>query len=126
MITVKLEIKTHKSGTLLSESCLNQITDSASDAHSGSDSASVTLCPVPALTPAKSSEWGQGILSRWNLLAETVAEDALWPYCSFCNEHTDIDQFNHNCGACNFCVDEVQNEFESVPVNGTAAPSNLE
>ncbi|MGP5225343.1 hypothetical protein [Psychrobacter aquimaris] len=40
----------------------NQITDSASNAHSGSDSASVTSCPVPASTPAKSSEQGQGIL----------------------------------------------------------------
>lgn len=40
----------------------NQITDSASNAHSGSDSASVTSCPVPAPTPAKSSDQGQGIL----------------------------------------------------------------
>lgn len=40
----------------------NQITDSASNAHSGSDSASVTSCPAPAPTPAKSSEQGQGIL----------------------------------------------------------------
>lgn len=40
----------------------NQITDSASNAHSGSDSASVTSCPVPAPTPAKSLDQGQGIL----------------------------------------------------------------
>ena len=40
----------------------NQITDSASDAHSGSDSASVSSCPAPASTPAKSSEQEQGIL----------------------------------------------------------------
>lgn len=40
----------------------NQITDSASNAHSGSDSASVTSCPAPAPTPAKSSDQGQGIL----------------------------------------------------------------
>lgn len=40
----------------------NQITDSASNAHSGSDSASVTSCPVPVPTPAKSSEQVQDIL----------------------------------------------------------------
>lgn len=40
----------------------NQITDSASDAHSGSDSASVTSCPVPVPTPAKSLEQVQDIL----------------------------------------------------------------
>lgn len=40
----------------------NQITDSASDAHSGSDSASVTSCPAPAPAPAKSAAKGQGIL----------------------------------------------------------------
>lgn len=40
----------------------NQITDSASNAHSGSDSASVTSCPAPAPTPAKSLDQGQGIL----------------------------------------------------------------
>jgi hypothetical protein len=40
----------------------NQITDSASDAHSGSDSASVPSCPVPVPTPAKSSEQVQDIL----------------------------------------------------------------
>lgn len=113
MSTVSFEIKTHKSGTLLLKSYPNQITDSASDAHSGSDSASVTSCPVPASTPAKSSEQGQDIsFSRWTLLAETVSEDALWPYCPFCNEHTDIDQFNHNSGACNPCYDALQNEFE--------------
>lgn len=40
----------------------NQITDSASNAPSGSDSTSVPSCPVPVPTPAKSSEQGQGIL----------------------------------------------------------------
>lgn len=40
----------------------NQITDSASNAHSGSDSASVTSCPVPVPTPAKSLEQVQDIL----------------------------------------------------------------
>lgn len=40
----------------------NQITDSASNAHCGSDSASVTSCPVPAPAPAKSAAKGQGIL----------------------------------------------------------------
>ncbi|MGP4865029.1 hypothetical protein ACTXGK_12640 [Psychrobacter sp. T6-5] len=40
----------------------NQITDSASDAHRGSDSSSVPSCPAPALTPAKSSEQERGIL----------------------------------------------------------------
>lgn len=40
----------------------NQITDSASDANNGSDSASVTSCPVPAPAPAKSAAKGQDIL----------------------------------------------------------------
>lgn len=107
------QIKNHTALVALAKA--NQITDSASDAHSGSDSASVPSCPVPASTPAKSSEQGQDIpFARWTLLAETVSEDALWPYCPFCNEHTDIDQFNHNGGACNFCVDEVQRELEPV------------
>lgn len=98
----------------------NHIADIVADAKQ-------TSCPVPAPAPAKSAAKGQGILfSRWTLLAETVSEDALWPYCPFCNEHTDIDQFNHNGGACNFCADEVQSEFDSIPVNGSAVPLNLE
>ncbi len=119
------QIKNHTA--LVAFAKANQITDSASDANTGSDSASVTSCPVPVSTPAKSLEQGQDIpFSRWTLLAETVTEDALWPYCPFCNEHTDIDQFNHNGGACNFCIDEVQSEFDSIPVNGSAVPLNLE
>ncbi|MGP5437733.1 hypothetical protein [Psychrobacter alimentarius] len=105
------QIKNHTA--LVAYAKANQITDSASDAHIGSDSASVTPCPAPVSTPAKSLEQEQGIFfPRWTLLAETVAEDAIWPYCPFCDEHTNIDRFNQNHGACNPCYDALQNEFE--------------
>ena len=56
------KIKKLKSHTaLVAFAKANQITDSASDAHSGSDSASVTSCPVPAPAPAKSAAKGRGI-----------------------------------------------------------------
>lgn len=54
------QIKNHTA--LVAYAKANQITDSASNAHSGSDSASVTSCPAPAPTPAKSLDQGQGIL----------------------------------------------------------------
>lgn len=54
------QIKNHTA--LVAFAKANQITDSASDAPSGSDSASVTSCPAPVLTPAKSSEQERGIL----------------------------------------------------------------
>lgn len=54
------KIKNHTA--LVAYAKANQITDSASNAHSGSDSASVTSCPVPVPTPAKSLEQVQDIL----------------------------------------------------------------
>lgn len=52
----------------------NQITDSASDAPTGSDSASVTPCPVPAPAPAKSAAKGQGTFSYVDTLKSIKAQ----------------------------------------------------
>lgn len=62
-ISLLEQVKNLKNHTaLVAFAKANQITDSASDAHSGSDSASVSSCPVPVPTPAKSSEQVQDIL----------------------------------------------------------------
>lgn len=73
----------------------------------------LTLCPCPPETakPALVAvDWG--ILVRHNLLSETVPYTSEYPLpdCPVCHEPVDIDQFNHNGGACNFCYHELSND----------------
>lgn len=131
------QIKNHTA--LVAYAKANQITDSASDAHSGSDSASVPSCPAPVLTPAKSSEQERGILK-----------------CLQCNKFTNGYELDANNGYCNTCYAEPEQlpdqryysqsrfaslsemvpvrsypksdylRYESYPVNNSQLPSNLE
>lgn len=76
----------------------------------------LTLCPCPPETSDtalnSADDVDGGILARHALLSETVLGTSEYPLpdCSVCHEPVDIDQFNHNGGACNFCYHELSND----------------
>lgn len=75
-----------------------------------------TLCPCPPETSdtalSSTDDVDGGILARHALLSETVVgtSEIPLPDCPICHEPVDIDQFNHNGGACNFCYHELSND----------------